>query len=72
MTLLELKESVDNAVACEFRDPAEVVVCIPIKKAWPSIGKSHVMPVTNFAMGFDWDAGRAFIIPEHNLTESVL
>lgn len=67
MTVLELKERIDNYLQMRFRDGAEVMVCIPNNKG--GMGGTSVTYVNGAHGGIDWDASKFFIRPEVKMIE---
>lgn len=69
MKLSELKLFVDRAVQySRHGDDPEVVV--QIKLPYSTVGGTPRVPVKSVQSGFDWDAGKFFIVPEEDLTPS--
>lgn len=71
MTLTELKQAVDHAIAsCErgHRDPNTVTVYIPSYKTGTA-GHIPCTAVKYANMGFDWEASSFLIRPEKELRE---
>ena len=67
MKVGELYEHIGRRVTYGDQD-AEVV--IGIKLPYSTVGGSPFVKVKNAQMGFDWDQGKFFIIPEEDLTPS--
>lgn len=69
MKLSELKAYIDRQFEFmrDYEDP-EVVVRITLP--YSTVGGSPFVKVKSVQMGFDWDAGKFFIMPEENLTPS--
>jgi hypothetical protein len=67
MKLSELYEMIGRMATYGDQD-AEVV--IQIKLPYATVGAQPRVPVKNVQMGFDWDQGKFFIVPEEDLTPS--
>lgn len=68
MKLSELKRLVNLYHREDHYEDPEVV--IQIKLPYSTVGAQPRVSVKNVQMGFDWDAGKFFIVPEENLTLS--
>lgn len=69
MKLSELKKYVDRQF--EFmRSGEDPEVVIQIKLPYSTVGGSPFAKVKSVQMGFDWDHGKFFIMPEEDLTPS--
>jgi hypothetical protein len=69
MKLSELKKYVDRQF--EFmRAGEDPEVVIQIKLPYSTVGGSPFVKVKSVQMGFDWDSGKFFIMPEEDLTPS--
>jgi hypothetical protein len=68
MKLSELHRLVNLYHREEHYDDPEVV--IQIKLPYSTVGAQPRVPVKNVQMGFDWDQGKFFIVPEEVLTPS--
>lgn len=69
MKLSELKKYVDRQF--EFmRSGDDPEVVIAIKLPYSTVGGSPFAKVKTVQMGFDWDSGKFFIMPEEDLTPS--
>ena len=67
MKLSELKKYIDRQF--EFmRSGEDPEVVIGIKLPYTTVGGSPFAKVKTVQMGFDWDAGKFFIMPEEELT----
>lgn len=67
MKLSELKLIIDRSMQYSRHDPD---VVIQVKLPYSTVGGTPRVPVINAWSGFDWDAGKFFIIPEEDLTPS--
>lgn len=69
MKLSELKKYIDRQFEyMRAGDDPEVV--IQIKLPYSTVGGSPFAKVKSVQMGFDWDSGKFFIMPEEELTPS--
>ena len=68
MKLSELKRLVDLYCRPEHYEDPEVV--IEIKLPYSTVGARPSVPVKTVYNGFDWEAGRFYLVPEENLTPS--
>ena len=69
MKFRELKAYIDRQMEL-MRDYEDPEVVIGIKLPYSTVGGSPFVKVKNVQMGFDWDQGKFFIMPEENLTPS--
>ena len=68
MKFSELKRLVDLYHRPDHYEDPEVV--IQIKLPYVTVGGTPTVKVKNAQMGFDWDQGKFFLVPEENLTPS--
>ena len=69
MKLSELKKYIDRRFE-SMRSGEDPEVVIGIKLPYSTVGGSPFAKVKSVQMGFDWDQGKFFIMPEESLTPS--
>ncbi len=67
MKIGELYEHIGRMVTYGDQD---ATVVIQIKLPYSTVGGSPFVKVKNVQMGFDWDQGKFFIVPEEPVTPS--
>lgn len=69
MKLRELKQLIDRYVEY-MRDYEDPEVVVEVKLPYVTVGVSPFVKVKTVQNGFDWDAGKFFIVPEEHLSPS--